>query len=319
MLKHRLLMSALLIPATIGLFVWDHLLGETAPVLLVLLLAISARCVWELVVLARVAGFRPSLILSWIGVWAMLLGSWGVGWGDELFRNSPLVEYFRKTRMPFSWFAAVAVVLLINAVIRYPLAKTTSDSNSESNRAVGLELGTLGIEFFTMIYIGMLLVVTSRLRWPDHDAVNGYYALGALVVATKMGDVGAYTFGRLIGGPKMVPKLSPGKTWAGGVGHLVAAGFSSVAWLLWIGPKISGQWHPWNFPSAFLFGIVVGFAGLIGDLAESLIKRDVGVKDAPALLPGFGGLLDLMDSLLLAGPVACWMWAEKFLLYSQQK
>jgi phosphatidate cytidylyltransferase len=58
------------------------------------------------------------------------------------------------------------------------------------------------------------------------------------------------------------------------------------------------------------FGVVVGTAGLFGDLAESLIKRDVGVKDAPLLLPGFGGLLDLMDSILLAGPVAfgIWVW-----------
>jgi phosphatidate cytidylyltransferase len=60
--------------------------------------------------------------------------------------------------------------------------------------------------------------------------------------------------------------------------------------------------------NAALFGAIVGFTGLVGDLAESLIKRDVGAKDAPVLLPGFGGLLDLMDSLLLAGPVALGMW-----------
>lgn len=81
-----------------------------------------------------------------------------------------------------------------------------------------------------------------------------------------------------------------------------------MAWLCWLGPMISSSWHAWGFASAAVFGVVVGFAGLIGDLAESLIKRDVGVKDAPALLPGFGGLLDLMDSILLAGPVAYGMW-----------
>lgn len=316
MLKHRLLMSALLIPATIGLFVWDHHLGESAPVLLVLLLGVSARCVWELVVLARVAGFRPNLALCWSGVWAMLMAGW---WHSDVFWNAPIARYFRNTTTPFGWFAVVAVALLMNAVIRYPIAKQPHETGDESQRSIGLELGTLGIEFFVIIYIGMLLVVTSRLRWADNDDVKGYFALGALVVATKMGDVGAYTFGRLIGGPKMVPKLSPGKTWAGGVGHLLTAGFSSVAWLMWIGPKICGQWHTWNFESALLFGVVVGFAGLMGDLAESLIKRDVGVKDAPPLLPGFGGLLDLMDSLLLAGPVAYWMWSEKFFLYQQLK
>lgn len=154
--------------------------------------------------------------------------------------------------------------------------------------------------------------LTVQLRWTAHpldDVVNiGYFALSALVVATKMGDVGAYTFGRLIGGPKMTPQLSPGKTWSGGVGHLVTAGLCSVAWLCWLGPMVSTHWPAWGVVSAAVFGVVVGFAGLIGDLAESLIKRDVGVKDAPALLPGFGGLLDLMDSLLLAGPVAYFMW-----------
>ena len=180
----------------------------------------------------------------------------------------------------------------------------------------GREIGTLGFELFVIVYIGVLLTMTSQLRWLEHrgrpfgwvEAEVGYFALGALMVATKMGDVGAYTFGRLIGGPKMVPRLSPGKTWAGGVGHLITAGLCSVAWLCWLGPSISYRWDRWPITSAFVFGVVVGFAGLIGDLFESLIKRDVGVKDAPVLLPGFGGLLDLMDSILLAGPVAYGMW-----------
>ena len=81
-----------------------------------------------------------------------------------------------------------------------------------------------------------------------------------------------------------------------------------MAWLVWFGPAVSMLWEPWRILPAFVFGVVVGFAGLIGDLVESLIKRDLGVKDAPALLPGFGGLLDLMDSILLAGPVAYGMW-----------
>ena len=166
---------------------------------------------------------------------------------------------------------------------------------------------TLSAELLIVSYIGVLLALTVQLRWQGF-ATQGYFALGALVVATKIGDVGAYTFGRLIGGAKMCPRLSPGKTWAGGVGHLLTAGLSSAAWLCWIGHQISNGWPIWSFAAAMVFGVVVGAAGLFGDLAESLIKRDVGVKDAPVLLPGFGGLLDLMDSLLLAGPVALGMW-----------
>ena len=301
MLKHRLLMSALLIPATIGLFVWDHHLGESAPVLLVLVLLLSARCVWELVTLTRAAGFQPNLWFGVASVWSLLVVTW---WPHlpktfYLWESVVLVVVEPDAPMWAGMFGVVAVLLLVNAVFRYPLILPRQDA--------GREIATLGVELLIVVYVGVLLAMTSQLRWPG-KASSGYFALGALVVATKMGDVGAYTFGRLIGGPKMTPKLSPGKTISGGFGHLVTAGLCSVAWLCWLGPMVSTSWQSWDVAPAALFGVVVGFAGLIGDLAESLIKRDVGVKDAPALLPGFGGLLDLMDSILLAGPVAYGMW-----------
>lgn len=302
MLHLRLLMSAILIPATIGLFAWDHHLGESAPVLLALALLISARCVWEFVTLSRTAGFRPNMVLCFVSAWLLLLLTW--------------MPHFLGDRWPFGWvdahfgslfgmFGIMAVSLLMNAVFRFPLHDDGTDAVTTSQQT-GRNLGTLGIEFLCVAYIGVLLVLTCQLRWVGKN--EGYFALGALVVATKMGDVGAYTFGRLIGGAKMTPKLSPGKTWSGGVGHVVTAGASAVAWLCWLGPKVSSTWSAWNVLSAAVFGVIVGFTGLVGDLAESLIKRDVGAKDAPALLPGFGGLLDLMDSLLLAGPVALGLW-----------
>ncbi|MBC7819072.1 MAG: phosphatidate cytidylyltransferase [Planctomycetaceae bacterium] len=302
MLKHRLLMSALLIPAMIGLFVWDAQFShEQAPILFVVVLAISARCVWELVTLSRAAGFRPSLALCWVWTWFVLFA----GWSPHLYGGSQMSFLFQwREYAGFNWLVGATLSILFVSIFRF---RTTSPTDLETNRPLppGHHLASAGIEFFIIQYVGVLLMITTRLRW---TLDGGYFALGALVIATKMGDVGAYTFGRLIGGPKMTPRLSPGKTWAGGVGHIVTAGLSSAAWLCWIGPQINGHWHAWQVWPAIVFGVVVGFAGLMGDLAESLIKRDVGVKDAPALLPGFGGLLDLMDSLLLAGPVAYGMW-----------
>lgn len=320
MLKHRLLMSALLIPATIGLFYWDDQFGLKAPILFVIVLVISARCVWELVVLSRVAGFLPNLSLCWIWTATLLFA----GWAPNLYPMSAAALIFKNGHAPFGWLAAMAMSILLMAMIRFRSPDPTSDcaamqtldsmnraagnpTNQSCEPRAGFHLGSAGIEFLIINYVGVLMVVTAQLRWVDQ---GGYFALSALVIATKMGDVGAYTFGRLIGGPKMVPRLSPGKTWAGGVGHLVTAGLCSAAWLCWIGPKVSSFWFAWGFWPAIVFGVVVGFAGLIGDLVESLIKRDVGVKDAPALLPGFGGLLDLMDSILLAGPVAYAMWLQ---------
>ncbi len=303
MLHLRLLMSAILIPSTIGLFAWDHHLGDSAPVLFVLVMLISARCVWEFVTLARTAGFRPNMVLCGVSSWLLLLlawtahlpwAAWQLGWSDMRFGSL------------FGMFGIIAVSLLVNAVFRFPLPQNEAGPANVVQKA-GSNLGTLGMEFLCVAYVGVLLAMTCQLRWVGKG--DGYFALGALVVATKMGDVGAYTFGRLIGGAKMTPKLSPGKTWSGGVGHVATAGMAAIAWLCWLGPKISTGWLAWNVVSAALFGAIVGFTGLVGDLAESLIKRDVGAKDAPILLPGFGGLLDLMDSLLLAGPVAVGMWA----------
>lgn len=302
MLHLRLLMSAILIPSTIGLFAWDHHLGDKAPVLFVLVMLISARCVWEFVTLTRHAGFQPNFALCLLSSWLLLLLTWAphfpwlhwqLDWADVSFGSL------------FRTLGIIAVLLLMNAVFRFPIHDSGTVSNTAPPQA-GANIGTLGIEFFCVAYLGVLLAMTCQLRWVGKG--EGYFALSAMVVAAKMGDVGAYTFGRLIGGAKMTPKLSPGKTWSGGVGHVATAGLAAVAWLCWLGSMISSGWQPWSVPNAVLFGVVVGFVGLIGDLAESLIKRDVGVKDAPILLPGFGGLLDLMDSLLLAGPVALGMW-----------
>jgi phosphatidate cytidylyltransferase len=305
MLKHRLLMSALLIPGAIGLFVWDHQLFNNAFVLLVLVLFLSARCVWELAAMTRSVGCQPSVSLTVAASWALILMGWEPLWymfhADGYKRGMTLGPVFLL-------FGAIVVLLLLKTVFRYPLADRTGEGSRSDTPVDRRHIATLGVELLAVTYIGVLLTITCQLRWIV-DPAFGYFAIGALVVATKMGDVGAYTFGRLIGGPKMTPKLSPGKTWAGGVGHLVTAGLCSVAWLCWLGPRISDGWQPWSPARAAVFGVVVGFAGLVGDLAESLIKRDVGVKDAPTLLPGFGGLLDLMDSILLAGPVAYAMWS----------
>jgi phosphatidate cytidylyltransferase len=131
----------------------------------------------------------------------------------------------------------------------------------------------------------------------------------------KACDTGAYTFGRLFGRHKMSPVISPGKTIEGAVGGLLAAcaasyvvfwAFDSSEWTV----KISAD----NFrfvggKLAWLtFGLVVGAAGMFADLAESLLKRDAEVKDSSRWLPGLGGVLDILDSLLLAAPVALGWW-----------
>ncbi|MEZ6144351.1 MAG: CDP-archaeol synthase [Planctomycetaceae bacterium] len=121
-----------------------------------------------------------------------------------------------------------------------------------------------------------------------------------------------YTLGRLFGRRKMAPHLSPGKTWMGAVGAVVGGILGAVLWLRLASPLFDLTWNSNWWISAIVFGAVMGVVGLFGDLAESLIKRDVGVKDSAALMPGFGGLLDLLDSILFAGPVAVVIWPFLF-------
>jgi phosphatidate cytidylyltransferase len=106
----------------------------------------------------------------------------------------------------------------------------------------------------------------------------------------------------------MAPRLSPGKTWAGFLGALLGAALGAWLWVTFVIPQLVPAGVEKVCPiNVLAFGVAMGFIGLVGDLAESLIKRDVGRKDAAALFPGFGGLLDLLDSVLFAGPIA-WAW-----------
>jgi phosphatidate cytidylyltransferase len=134
-----------------------------------------------------------------------------------------------------------------------------------------------------------------------------------LVIVVKMGDTGAYTVGRLIGRHKMAPRLSPGKTIEGAAGAILFACLGGWLSFRYLGPvMVFPTWHDSHCAAGgwWIYGLCLGIAGLIGDLAESLIKRDIGRKDSSTWMPGFGGILDILDSLLLAAPIAwfCWAW-----------
>ena len=134
-----------------------------------------------------------------------------------------------------------------------------------------------------------------------------------MIIVVKATDIGAYTTGRLFGRRKLAPTLSPGKTWEGAIGGLI---FAVIGSMLALGPlaesldvEITRSGITW-LTIAVIYGLVVGAAGVFGDLAESMLKRDAGVKDSSEWLLGFGGVLDLLDSLLLAAPVAYVFWVS---------
>jgi phosphatidate cytidylyltransferase len=136
-------------------------------------------------------------------------------------------------------------------------------------------------------------------------------ALLSLLVIVKTADTGAFAFGKSFGRHKMTPALSPGKTWEGSIGGLATAGLASWAMFHFAGPELVGTGYVEPpLLAALAYGLLLGVAGIIGDLAESLLKRDMERKDSSSWLPGLGGVLDIIDSVLVAGPVAwlCWVF-----------
>src|SRR5439155_16610219 len=124
-----------------------------------------------------------------------------------------------------------------------------------------------------------------------------------MVFAPKCADIGAYFTGRSLGRHPMAPVLSPKKTWEGAAGGLVLAALATV-----LISRLEPSLVPGGMGGAAGLGAVLGIAGMLGDLAESLIKRDCGRKDASQVVPGFGGVLDILDSIIFAAPVAyCWL------------
>ena len=155
-----------------------------------------------------------------------------------------------------------------------------------------------------MVYVGGLLSFAVQLRVVGSENV-GLWALVSLIAVVKMNDIGAYTVGRIFGRHKLAPKLSPGKTWEGVAGGVLFASGTAYFIFAWLVPVAEGS-PSWGW---LAYGILLAAVGTVGDLAESLLKREAGRKDSSTWMPGFGGVMDLLDSLLAAAPVAygCWV------------
>jgi phosphatidate cytidylyltransferase len=181
-------------------------------------------------------------------------------------------------------------------------------------RPHGRSIDRLATATFIVAYVGLPLafMVSLRLicvenlgpeqRGPGH---LGIMPLVSLVAVVKAGDVAAYVVGSLIGRHRMAPVLSPGKTWEGAAASV--AGSMAAAWVVLHGTSLAPAAQPWG--GWVVYGLAVGLAGMVGDLAESLLKREAGAKDSGHSLGGLGGVLDLVDSLIFAAPVAWLLWA----------
>jgi phosphatidate cytidylyltransferase len=147
------------------------------------------------------------------------------------------------------------------------------------------------------VYLTPAAVALVRLR---HAHLVGRWDMLFLVLVVWASDIGAYLVGRLVGGPKLAPAISPGKTWSGAVGGLAAAALVGSVVALCAGGRLP-------LPHCVATAVILGAASQIGDLLESWFKRHFGVKDSGRSIPGHGGLLDRLDGMLTAAPAAALM------------
>ncbi len=170
-------------------------------------------------------------------------------------------------------------------------------------------LETMAYTVFGLLYVPWLFTFVTKIVYllPRDSAghVTGHLYVLWLVLVTKFSDMGAYVTGSLIGKHPLVPHISPKKTWEGFFGALLFS-TGGACGLLTLMPerlsflKMSG---PFWLGHAVILGLVLGFAAVIGDLGESIVKRSAGVKDSGNFLPGIGGALDLIDSILFTAPL----------------
>ena len=240
------------------------------------LAAVSAGCAWEFYRIAAAGGVEP---LDPVGIplaGAVPLAVYAAGIG--LYRPSLVV-------------AAVAMLIILAAVIwtRGPQRRP---------------LGAASLTVMGILYTGGLLSFGYALR--EHPYAVGDRAGTALVafplVLTWASDIGAFFVGRAVGGPKLIPSVSPGKTIFGALGGLATTVL--VSWLYVRFALRPVALLTMTIPATILFGALISVAAQVGDLAESLLKREANVKDSSHLIPGHGGLLDRLDSLLFVLPVA---------------
>ena len=284
MLRTRILVSCVLVPLFIGLCWLDAQTGRFAAILLPLAMLLAIQACRELGGLLTLS--RNSIAAATAGSMAILLTLWSVHAMSSQTGSAVLGPVLMT----------VALVLLSLMFLRMA-----------AFREPGGHAAILAAEVFTVVYVGVLLATAAELRWTGGGRL-GYLALGSLVIGAKVGDIGGYTVGRLFGKRKLSPLLSPGKTQAGAIGAIVTAAVATALWLRYAGPYFDPNATIGSWPQLLTIGAVLGIVGLIGDLGESLLKRDAGQKDASHLMPAFGGLLDLIDSVLYAAPVALLIW-----------
>jgi len=273
-LKRRLMISILFAGIAVALIIFSCLPFVTILIALTIAL-LAAVGVWEYAQLVQAKGLQPStslmIIIAVCQVFAFFLS----------------FLFFQCQFLPF---AVAGTGLLIFFVSHF--------------RDVNNALLLIAVEFFSICYVAIPLSFLLGILYPaSHSGViqDGRWWLVYLIMVTKVTDMGAYFIGRIWGQQKLAPHLSPKKTLEGAFGGFICSMAISLG-MAFLGKLFSKGAFDLTLSESIWMGILLSVAGQIGDLAESLLKRDALVKDSNKL-PGLGGVLDMLDSLLITAPI----------------
>jgi phosphatidate cytidylyltransferase len=270
-MKTRILTAAVALPILIASIVLPSYIPETVWIFVVIAALALAAGLFEFYSLTKKLELKGDAAMAYL--WSAVIF---VGF---LF-NAPV-------RDPDQLFATLAAFVLITLV-----TQTFRFQNDFSKMLAGIGVTLLG-----PLYIAFLggFLVSMRVGFEDH-AYLSTHLLGYFFLVLMGSDTGAYFTGKAIGKHKLIPRISPGKTWEGLIGGFVAAAAFAALATFWFFRELPYQF---SIPLA----IVMSGVGVLGDLVESAMKRGAGAKDAASILPGHGGFLDRLDSLLLNAPI----------------
>jgi len=297
-LKYRLIMGPILIAIFLAVILLDNWLDTVQlsgfwhdvfkgkshpprglPLFAFAVFVVAPLAAWELTAIARAQGMAAKNFLTAI---AAMLGV--------------VLSY----SIPMSLDAVTAIAIVSTGMVLVFVASLLTFSRNKNVQGV---MAAAGAVMFAMVYIGLMMGFFLAIR-RFHSA---WWIVG-IIMTTKACDSGAYFTGRAIGRHKLIPWLSPGKTWEGLAGGVVAATLGGL-FLAFLSQHLLAPQDHVPLALGAVWGFIFALVGQFGDLMKSLLKRGAGIKDSSSLLPGLGGVLDVLDSPLMVAPVAYWLVA----------
>ena len=270
-MKTRILTALVALPILIASIVLPSYVPETVWIFVAIAIFALAAGLFEFYTLTKKLELKADPAIAYLGAAALTVA---------FIFDAPA----KAPDLMIATLAAFVIAVLATQTFRFQVDFT--------KMLVGVGVTILGVLY--VAFLGGFLIAT-RMGFENHPYLSTHL-LGYFFLVIMGADSGAYFAGRTFGKHKLAPKISPGKTWEGLIGGLITAGAFGALATFWFFPELPYQW---SVPLAMVMAAV----SVLGDLTESAMKRGSDTKDAANILPGHGGLLDRLDSLLFNAPI----------------